>query len=562
MFLKDALTLWKDRRLRRGKGAALYTRLFLFFAFFILALVLAVLLILNLSGVFRSGEHRSRAWFENELEHLAQDISLDFGTLSVQGVSMAEQLSEDVEAYLKAEGVSPAELSAHPDVLEGLLTDQTPELLSELKANKCGGAFLILDATVTGEDTAGGHRAGLFLKRTEPNAVRTVGSKLHCLRGPAMAARENGVELLGQWQMEFTVAETDFFDVTVDTARENEGLPLSRLYYWTPRKLLAGNSEAGMLLCVPLMASDGTVMGICGFEFSAMLFKQSYSPDNSTYIRVFSALAPYDGGYYHMDQGLFAGNSYLNSALAGDIARIDEKDHLLYLYHTDEEESAYNGLHQTISLYPSDSPYQDSVWLAAVMAPSEEIKAISGEEGWRLQLALGWLALFSLLAAAFISRRYISPVLKTLEGIKTGDYASLPKTQYTEINDLLEFLAAQDEAATAALAQAEAKAVAQAGMAAVRHRTAEAIDPESYHYFLERLETLTQAERRVFDLYVQDKKAQEIAGLLNISINTVKFHNGNIYSKLAVGSRKELLAYIRYMQKQNNEEEDHGRYLS
>lgn len=560
MFLKDALTLWKNRKLRRGKGAALYTRLFLFFAFFILALVLAVLLILNLSDVFRSGEHKSRAWFENELEHLAQDIYFDFGTLSVQGVSMAEQLSKDVEAYLKAEGISPAELSNHPDVLEGLLTDQTPELLSELKANKCGGAFLILDATVIGEDTAGPRRAGLFLKRTEPNAVRTVGSKLHFLRGPAMAARENGVELLGQWQMEFTEAETDFFDVTVDTAKEYGELPLSRLYYWSPRRLLSGNSEAGMLLCVPLVASDGTVMGICGFEFSTMLFKQSYSPDNSTYIRVFSALAPYDGGYYHMDQGLLAGNSYLNSALAGDIAHIDEKDDLLYLYHTEGEESAYNGLHQTISLYPSDSPYRDSVWLAAVMAPREEIKAISSEGVWRLRLALGGLALFSLLAAAFISRRYISPVLKTLEGIKAGDYASLPKTQYAEINDLLEFLAAQDEAAAAALAEAEAKAAAQAGMATVRHKTSEAIDPESYHYFLEQLKTLTQAERRVFDLYVQDKKAQEIAELLSLSINTVKFHNGNIYSKLEVGSRKELLAYIRYMQsrQQRKEEGEHG----
>ena len=561
MFLKDALTLWKNRKLRKGKGAALYTRLFLFFAFFILALVLAVLLILNLSDVFRSGEHRSQAWFENELEHLAQDISLDFGTLSVQGVSMAEQLSEDVEAYLKAEGVSPAELSARSDVLEGLLTDQMPELLSKLNANKCGGAFLILDATVIGEDAAGPRRAGLFLKRTEPNAVRTVGSKLHFLRGPAGVARASGVELMGQWQMEFTTEETDFFDVTVDTAREHGELPLSRLYYWSPRRLLSGNSEAGMLLCVPLVASDKTVMGICGFEFSTMLFKQSYSPDNSTYIRVFSALAPYDSGYYHMDQGLLAGNSYLNSTLAGDIAHIDKKGGLLYLYHTDGEDSSYNGLHQTVSLYPSGSPYQDSVWLAAVMAPREEIKAISSEGVRRLRLALGGLALFSLLAAAFISRRYISPVLKTLEGIKAGDYASLPKTQYAEINDLLEFLAAQDEAAAAALAQAEAKAVAQADTATIRRRTSETIDPESYHCFLERLETLTQAERRVFDLYVQDKKAQEIAELLILSINTVKYHNGNIYSKLEVGSRKELLAYIRYMrskQQQKKEEGEHG----
>lgn len=556
MFFKDAIILWKNRKLRKGKGAALYPRLFAFFAFFILALVLCFLLILSVSGVSRAGEHKSRVWFENELEHLAQDLSADYGILSVQGVSLSEQLTKDMEVYLKEKGISPAALPDHPELLEGLLTEQMPTLLSELKMNKCGGAFLILEATVIGEDDLGPRRAGLFLKRTEPNAVRTVGSKLHFLRGPAEAARANNVELLGQWQMEFTEAETGFFDVTVDTAREHGELPLSRLYYWSPRTMLSGNSEAGMLLCVPLVAGDGTVMGICGFEFSTMLFKQSYSPDNSTYTRVFSALAPFDGTDYHMDQGLLAGNTYLNSAMAGSIARIEQKRDLLHLYHS-AEDAAYNGLHQSVSLYPADSPYRDEVWLAAVMAPHEDIEAIVQEGAWGLRLALGVLALTSLLAAAFISRRYISPVLKTLEGIKTGGgYASLPKTQYAEINDLLEFLAAQDEATAAALAEAEAKAAARPEP--VRRRAA-GIDPEDYQQFLERLETLTPAERRVFDLYLLDKKAQEIADELNLSLSTVKYHNGNIYGKLEVGSRKELLTYIRYMRSQQRKKEgEHG----
>ena len=187
------------------------------------------------------------------------------------------------------------------------------------------------------------------------------------------------------------------------------------------------------------------------------------------------------------------------------------------------------------------------------MAPYEDIETISREGLGELRIALGALALISLLAAAFISRRYIAPVLKTLEGIKTGgDYAALPKTQYAEINDLLEFLTVQDEAAAAALAEAEARAV-QTAAAADRLLSSE-ISPESYQFFLERLETLTPAERRVFDLYVQDKKAQEIAETLNLSISTVKYHNGNIYGKLEVGSRKELLTYIRYMRRQKKKE--------
>ena len=558
MFFRDAIILWKNRKLRKGKGTALYSRLFAFFAFFILALVLAFLLILSVSGISRSGAHKNRVWFENELEHLAQDLSADYGILSVQGVSLSEQLMKGIEGYLKEEGISAVSLPEHPEVLEGLLTEQMPTLLSELKMNKCGGAFLILEASVIGEDEQGPRRAGVFIKRTEPNAVRTVGSKLHFLRGPAEAARANGVELLGQWQMEFTEAETVFFDVTVNTAREHGELPLSRLYYWSPRTMLSGNSEAGMLLCVPLMADDGTVIGICGFEVSTMLFKQSYSPDNSTYTRVFSALAPFDGTDYHMDQGLLAGNTYLNSAMTGSIARIDKKRDLLHLYYGSGK-TDYNGLPQPVSLSPADSPYHDTIWLAAVMAPHVDIEAIAQEGVWAIRFALGALALTSLLAAAFISRRYISPVLKTLEGIKAGgDYASLPKSQYAEINDLLEFLAAQDEAAAAAIAEAEAKVAVHADRAAQRRKPME-INPEKYRQFLERLDTLTPAERRVFDLYVQEKKASEIADELVLSINTVKYHNGNIYGKLEVESRKELLAYIRHMHSQQKKKEgEHG----
>ena len=116
MFFRDALILWKNRKLRKNRGVALYPRLFAFFALFILALVLAFLLILNVSDVFHYGEHKSRIWFENEMEHLTQDLSASYGILSVQGVSLSEQLSKDIEVYLKDQGISPSELGNHPEL--------------------------------------------------------------------------------------------------------------------------------------------------------------------------------------------------------------------------------------------------------------------------------------------------------------------------------------------------------------------------------------------------------------------------------------------------------------
>ena len=55
--------------------------------------------------------------------------------------------------------------------------------------------------------------------------------------------------------------------------------------------------------------------------------------------------------------------------------------------------------------------------------------------------------------------------------------------------------------------------------------------------------TLTVTERRIFDLYLAGKNTKETAEAIGIKENTLKFHNKNIYSKLGVSSKKELLYY-------------------
>lgn len=59
--------------------------------------------------------------------------------------------------------------------------------------------------------------------------------------------------------------------------------------------------------------------------------------------------------------------------------------------------------------------------------------------------------------------------------------------------------------------------------------------------FAELLPLLTRTERVIYDLYASGKRSREILTLLDITENTLKYHNRNIYSKLGVTSRKELL---------------------
>lgn len=60
-------------------------------------------------------------------------------------------------------------------------------------------------------------------------------------------------------------------------------------------------------------------------------------------------------------------------------------------------------------------------------------------------------------------------------------------------------------------------------------------------YFKSNICTLTPTEKQIFDLYLRRKGTKDIMAELNITENTVKYHNKNIYSKLGVTSRKQLL---------------------
>ncbi|MBO7254474.1 MAG: helix-turn-helix transcriptional regulator [Clostridia bacterium] len=73
---------------------------------------------------------------------------------------------------------------------------------------------------------------------------------------------------------------------------------------------------------------------------------------------------------------------------------------------------------------------------------------------------------------------------------------------------------------------------------------------EDYDYFVCNLKTLTPTESRIYQLYLEGKTAREIAAILGIQENTMKYHNKNIYGKLGVSFRKQLLRFAALKQQQ------------
>lgn len=62
--------------------------------------------------------------------------------------------------------------------------------------------------------------------------------------------------------------------------------------------------------------------------------------------------------------------------------------------------------------------------------------------------------------------------------------------------------------------------------------------------FTDNVSSLTPAERRIVLYYLNGYEISDIPDLDGITINTVRKHNKNIYRKLQISSREELMMYL------------------
>jgi len=563
-MLKSAPNIFK----RKQKGTTLHRRLFMFFVMVSVFLLLSFAVLLMLFGINGNDEKNVLNHFKTELSGTLQNISNNFSRLSLGGISIAEKISSDCDDFFNRKHISASELDDNAHLIEPLLARQMPTLINTVNTHYCGGVFLILDASLNHETTRNtNHKSGVFIKKTQPTSTQEVNVKLHYLRGPAQLARDNKITLLGQWKMEYNVANQDFFNTTIEVARANPELPLSRLYYWSERVTLKGNSESGFLLCVPLRSSDGTVFGICGIEVSDRMFKSMFSPNTGSLDTIFTVAAPScNDGYICTSKGIIAGNYYLTGTRLYDDLKLIEKTSRFEKYTS--KHGRYGGKSTGLKLYPHNSPHASIAnWKVAVLMPESHLtSAVKGNLPYFIYILLA-LLIISILISIYISRRYLQPVKEALNSIRTQQHESIQTAPYFEINDLFEYLATKDKEHDEELRKQEqhnqqlrdevAKSIdeyekAQLEISRLAYSRKQEIDPDLYQQFLEHLSTLTPTERNVFDLYISGKSAKEILEVMNIKENTLKYHNKNIYSKLGVSSRKELLRYATLMNQEES----------
>lgn len=156
----------------------------------------------------------------------------------------------------------------------------------------------------------------------------------------------------------------------------------------------------------------------------------------------------------------------------------------------------------------------------------------------------------SFVVSLVLAHRYTSPLLLGIQRVREG--GATDSTNVREIDDLFAYMKEKEQKL---LAQQKERELAIGKKEKAGHQA----DITPYLTFIEQIKALSRAERQVFDMYAAGLNSHEIAGRLNLSINTIRTHNRNIYSKLYVSSYKEMMVYIRMMTNKDGQEQRKNR---
>ena len=501
----------------KKQSVGMQRKLMLYWVSMILVIFAVVILLLSVAGAFSRNDEQLHEVMELHLKNTQDNLESHLDHLTAQSLNRSKELSREIEGVLVREGISLQEINDDPERLLKLQEVMYPLISSTLRAANCNGAYAIVDATTnTGLPAADHSRSGIHLRYSNLSASSPVTPTVVYFRGIPDIARQKDLELHNRWNLEF---DTD----QIPGCRELMDTPLNRpaeRYFWSQRIDLKDTWESAMLLCVPIVGSDGTVYGICGVEISALYFQFSYPTVEGQFGSAVTVLAPIQDSRLLLSDGLVG--SINGTYLDGQENLGIHQGRYYNEYDTGTER--YIGLHQTI---PISKGEEDTVWAAAILIPQDSYAAYTADTQKTWIIAALGLLLVLLAFSFFLARRFVRPITDSLKRFQQEEMLEPGMSSgISEVDELAEFLNAR--ARNQRLEQGE-----------LPPNIAELFDQ-----FISRKDLLTEAERNILRYYIDGHEIAEIPDLAFISMSTVRKHNRSIYEKLGVSSRDELMLYI------------------
>lgn len=541
------------------QGVSMRRRLMIYLFTIIVFFALLIVILLLLFGAITPIGYEIERALDNQLKNSANLLERQGNDQAAYALDFSQQITEAVRNELTDAGITFDQLRNHPDALESMQNKLFEIVNSHMLLTPCSGAFCFLNTTVN-DTLPDKSYSGLYLKFANLYAENTIHNDVCLFRGFPTVARKKNMNLHSTWQLE---TQTEAFP-EIDGLMSGKSGNFSESWFLTSVYQLPDTWESVRFLCIPVLDPDGVTIGVCGFEISSLYFSLSHKTMGSGQAHIFCALLTEESDHY---AGQVAGNQSGYFPLVENTFFLDDRKPLT-IFHSGN--TKFIGKIQKLKI--GTTPH-----LVAVMLPATEYQALIRTAQLKIAAFLFIAFLATLVSVLWCSKKYVAPILQGLEQIKTSTDRAQGESHVLEIEDLFAFLAEQDRAHEATLSSLQQERLeaqsrqerlqskleqasndlgsAQAEIARLAYSRKQEIDPDDFQYFWEGISQLTPTERKVFDLYLEGKNAKEILAILGVTENTLKFHNKNIYNKLGVSSRKQLLRYATLLKQQEGKEQ-------
>ena len=531
----------------RAEGLSLRKRFLLYIISTIATFLALTMMLLNLFGFLNPANVQIMRDLDTWLANSVDSIDHDCDELAACAISFSQQLESQIQSYLIDHQLQFEDLRDNTQELADLQRQLYGTVYLNMQVAPASGAFYILNTTVNSASETPLFN-GIYLKYVNLSSENTVNNEFALYRGSYATGKENNITFHSGWNNE---NRTDFFEDCETVFSTGVHYALSSVVE------IPETWEYARYIYVPLRDRQDKIIGVCGFELNDLLFRLSYKTEDPRWGQLVCGLIDQHQGSYC---GQFSSNRY-HIDTNSDFRITSKSDYTLFDF----------GVESCVGTTRDIFLGNDTFTVAVMMPQAQYQKFIRVGQLHNAMIFL-ILGALTLVCCVIMSHKYVSPILKRIEQVKAKEIGSDP-SNIREIDDLFAFLAARDIAYETRLEELEQeKQAAEANatqtqkdyetalrqldlvrgeleqLTAAQHRE---IVLEEYEFLLCNLGTLTATEYKVYELYLAGKNAKQIVEILGITENTLKYHNKNIYSKLGISSRKQMLRFAALKQHQD-----------
>ena len=530
-------------------------------------IVLAVLLIaalyagLTLFGRLSSPQAEIKKTLDLQMDVFQNDMESLWRNVSIMSIHLSEDMTRLLEDTLLQNGISFDDLDGNVDATKAVEDAMLEPLSQYVRQADCSGAFVVLESSMSGEDTADA-RSGLYVQRA--NAGR-VTNNLLLFRGIASVGKAHNVMPHRKWAQEFHIGQfPNYAEHTLQAVA-----PIADSRRTTDLLTLPGTSEKAILLTIPMIGADGTVYGMCGFAINQSFFSACYDqPSNLG--RLACLLTTESGDTLDAEAALMTyteeGFCYVPpqtltvKPMNGGLVSLNGNGF------------SFVGMVQSLTAAKGDgTPHT-----LAVLIPKEDYNIAVAKNILQTVLLSALLLFCAVVCCLYLARRYLAPVHRDLDRLRDEDRGG-EQMAFSDFEPISATLQAQDRenAKIITTLEEEKQSVqeqavqlldkneelqgqfeaAQADAQRLAYSRKSEIDPAIYEMFLVGYEMLTPTEREIFEALADGSSPREISEQRNCAESTIATHRKNIYRKLGIHKAYQLkicIALLRQNQESQN----------